>query len=167
MNDPAQHDAGYFALVFRPNRDLVSLVRRFVSDFYAEVLTQEDDIQRLALATHELLENAVKFSARTETAVQIQLKTIGNRTRVLVETRNEGKEENVREAMALMDDLSAASDPFIYYQDLLRRAAVSERVGGLGLARVWVEAEMKLSHVFENDIFIVRAESEVHEGALK
>ena len=164
MNDSIHHDAGYFALVFRPNRDLVSLVRRFVSNFYTELLTQQDDIQRLALATHELLENAVKYSRRTETTVEIQLKKTGTKTRVLVETRNEATATNVQEAVKLMDGLAAMSDPFGYYQGLLREAAVSERVGGLGLARVCIEAEMKLSHVFENNLFTVRAECEVQEG---
>ena len=49
----------YFHLVFRPNIKLVSTVRRFTGEFYRRVLVDQELASRLALATHEMLENAM------------------------------------------------------------------------------------------------------------
>ena len=55
----------YFHLVFRPNIKLVSTVRRFTGEFYRRVLVDQDLASRLALATHEMLENAVTYRTTT------------------------------------------------------------------------------------------------------
>src|SRR5947209_8429255 len=68
MDHPA-----YFELNFRPNVALVSVVRRFVNEFYQRFLSDPDATSRLALATHELLENAVKYSKDGETTIRIEL----------------------------------------------------------------------------------------------
>lgn len=47
-------------LTFAPSLELIPVVRRFVSAFYEELLSHADAASRLALATHELLENTVK-----------------------------------------------------------------------------------------------------------
>src|SRR5262249_11357947 len=43
--------------------DDVSHVRRFVETLHRRVAMTDDDASRLAMVTHELLENAIKFSA--------------------------------------------------------------------------------------------------------
>ncbi len=50
----------YIELRFSPSPELIPVVRRFVSAFYERLLSQADAASRLALATHELLENTCK-----------------------------------------------------------------------------------------------------------
>src|SRR6476659_8158273 len=59
-------------LSFSPNIGLVSMVRQFASDFYTEQLGPGDAVSRIALATHEILENAVKYSLDGMTRVRIE-----------------------------------------------------------------------------------------------
>jgi anti-sigma regulatory factor (Ser/Thr protein kinase) len=62
-----------FELNFRPNVALVSVVRRFVTEFYQRFLSDADGTSRVALATHELLENAVRYSKDGETTIRIEV----------------------------------------------------------------------------------------------
>jgi len=42
------HQAAYCKLICRPSADLVSVVRRFVSNFFDEILADEDTSSRIA-----------------------------------------------------------------------------------------------------------------------
>src|SRR5215217_7663315 len=68
--DPKKTDAR-FELAFSPNMRLIAVVRRFVSEFYNQVLSDPETTSRLTLASHELLENAVKYSFDGNTCIQI------------------------------------------------------------------------------------------------
>src|SRR5260370_19276427 len=61
-----------FELLFRPSVNLIHVVRCFVTDFYAKVVVEPDTVQRLALATHELLENAHKYSNDGDVALFVE-----------------------------------------------------------------------------------------------
>src|SRR5437660_1066565 len=62
-----------FELTLRPNLELVATVRLFVESFYHRTLSDEELSGRLAIATHELLENAVKYSVDGETSLRIEI----------------------------------------------------------------------------------------------
>src|SRR4051812_49257694 len=51
--------ATHLEMRFSPNLELVSVVRRFVADLSKRALVGAADVDRIAMATHELLENAV------------------------------------------------------------------------------------------------------------
>src|SRR3954466_1978692 len=51
-------------LSFTPCLEQVSTVRRFLEDYYQPLLNDPDLLCRMAIAIHELLENASKYSAR-------------------------------------------------------------------------------------------------------
>ena len=60
-----------FELKFCPSLELIPIVRRFVEIFYSQLLAQDDVAARIALATHELLENSVKFSSDGMASIHI------------------------------------------------------------------------------------------------
>jgi anti-sigma regulatory factor (Ser/Thr protein kinase) len=156
MEQPA-----YFELNFRPNVALVSVVRRFVSEFYQRFLSDPDGTSRVALATHELLENAVKYSRDGETTIRIEVQ-LGTPKIVRIVLRNRAEPANIAAIREILDGVSSAPDAFAYYQQLIVKKAKTRQGSGLGLARICAEGEMKLTYeVLEDDTVIIASTTTV------
>src|SRR5580658_9449719 len=93
----------YFELNFKPNVALVSVVRRFVTEFYQRFLSDPDGTSRVALATHELLENAVKYSKDGETTIRIDVDTNQTPKQVRIKLRNRAAPEHIAAIRELLD----------------------------------------------------------------
>jgi hypothetical protein len=133
-----------FTLSFRPNTALVSSVRRFVAEFYDCWLPPEMTSQ-VALASHELLENAVQHSSDGETEVHIEISLVGEGRTVCIRTRNAASPENLEVLRAAFAELEAATDPEAYYQQLMRATAKRTEGSGLGLARIRAETGLAMT----------------------
>lgn len=143
-----------FTLSFRPNTALVSSVRRFVADIWESWLTPELTSQ-VALASHELLENAVQYSSDGETEVHIEIEMLGNGQTVCIRTRNAASPENLDVLRAAFAELEAATDPDAYYQAMMRRTAKRTDGSGLGLARIRAETGLSMSlDIADNQVSI-------------
>jgi hypothetical protein len=129
-------------------------VRRFVEKLHRRV-SNPDDVSRVAMATHELLENAVKFSTDGSTTLRVE---IGGSV-VTIMTRNRARPHDLVELGQIARDLTEALDPMLFYLDQMRRAP--QRAGGLGLGRVAAEGEMKIELVLDGDVVQVRAEATI------
>jgi hypothetical protein len=152
-------DPAYFELRFRPSIVLVSTVRRFVSDFYSTVLKDSDLASRLALATHELLENAVKYATSPETTLKVEvMRSTGVAT---VTSWNETDQAHIATITRLFEEMAETNSPAEYYESLLRgdRQAVSS--SGLGLARVGAEALMGLGFEVTGSKVCIQAQTRV------
>ena len=147
----------YFHLVFRPNIKLVSTVRRFTGEFYRRVLVDQELASRLALATHELLENAVAYAQDDETAIRIEVEG----DLLSVRTWNKGTAERIAAIKTNIDRVMAAPDPDLYYQEQMLVASKRTDGSGLGLARVRNEAEMQLSYEIDKDKVCIRAVTKI------
>lgn len=143
----------YFHLVFRPNIKLVSTVRRFTGEFYRRVLVDQELASRLALATHEMLENAVTYGNDDETAIRIEL----DGEMLSVKTWNSAEPARLAAIKDAIDNVMAAPDADAYYQQQMALAAKRNDGSGLGLARIRGEAEMNLSYEFDNNKACIRA----------
>lgn len=150
----------YLELHFSPSVELISLVRRFVFDFYRQLLRDEDAVSRVALTTHELLENAVRYSTNGVATVRIEVTASTGapadagqlEERTLTITMENQAEESHRIALnGIFDELKHADDPFDHYQKMMIRNAKRTDGSGLGLARILCEAEMDLDCEIEND----------------
>jgi anti-sigma regulatory factor (Ser/Thr protein kinase) len=150
----------YFHLVFRPNIKLVSTVRRFAGEFYRRVLVDQELASRLALATHELLENAVAYAHDDETAIRIEVEG----DVLSVRTWNRALPERIAAIKAGIDRVMSAPDPDLYYQEQMSVASKRSDGSGLGLARIRNEAEMNLSYEIINDKACIRAVAKIVGG---
>lgn len=150
----------YFHLVFRPNIKLVSTVRRFTGEFYRRILVDQELASRLALATHEMLENAVAYANDDETAIRIEVE--GNL--LSVRTWNRAAPERIAALRASIDRVMAAPDPDAYYQEQMTIAAKRNDGSGLGLARIRNEAVMNLSYEIDKDKACIRAVTKIEGG---
>ena len=151
--DPANP---YMELNFRPNVQLVSVVRRFVSEFYQRFLSDADGTSRVALATHELLENAVKYSKDGETTIRIEM-TSDTPKQVKIVLRNRADEKNIAAMREIIDGVANADDAFGFYQKLIVAKAKRKDGSGLGLARICAEGEMTIKYSLEGDLAIIEA----------
>jgi anti-sigma regulatory factor (Ser/Thr protein kinase) len=142
-------DAYLFELEFTPNIRLVPIVRRFVSDFYGEVFEDLEVVGRLALATHELMENAVRHNAGGEARLIVELREVAGEKCVSVRIGNPAGPEDIDRLSRLLTAMGQAPDPLQFYLQLMRQTARQEEGSGLGLTRIRVEGEMELSHVVQ------------------
>jgi hypothetical protein len=141
----------YFHLTFRPNLKHVSTVREFVVQFYRRSLVDNEMSSRLAIATHELLENAVNYAADDETSLRVEIA----QDQLIIKTWNRSDEGRLARLCALIDEMNA-NDPDHFYQTVMERTAFAEG-SGLGLARIRAEAEMQVAYQIEHGSVCVRA----------
>jgi hypothetical protein len=153
----------YVELSFSPNVKLVPTVRRFVEEFYQQMLGDQDGTSRLAMATHELLENAVRYSIDGNTRVRVGLRREGAGGFITIETFNLTSPENAVAVRAIVDEVANAPDAMIVYQTLMRRTAKRTDGSGLGIGRIRAEAEMTISCDVVGQLVCLKAETHFTE----
>jgi two-component sensor histidine kinase len=132
-----------FELLFRPSVNLIHVVRCFVTDFYAKVVVEPDTVQRLALATHELLENAHKYSNDGEVALFVECDIESGA--VCARTMNRASTAQIAAVEQAFAAMSRAPDSAAFYLAAMRQTVSrTDSSAGLGLARIWAESEMTL-----------------------
>ena len=135
----------HLELNVQPDVEFVSVIRRFVSEFYRRCRLDADGTSRCALATHELLENVVKYSTDGGATIRIEVEMLAPRT-VTITMRNEADDEHVSAIREILHGLASAETPLAYYLQLIAAKAKEKDVSGLGLARISAEAEMTITH---------------------
>jgi anti-sigma regulatory factor (Ser/Thr protein kinase) len=154
----SEEDA-YFELAFSPCLSLVSIVRRFVGEFYTEVLGDAEMTSRIAVATHELLENAARYALDGQASVRIGVAARDAVAVVSITTKNRASDSHLATLRRSLDELIAAPDPNAYYLTLMRRTAKRTDGSGLGLGRIAAESDMRLSYGIEGDCITLRAQA--------
>lgn len=157
---PFPPSVAHFELAFSPNIRLVSKVRRFVMGFYEEVLegVGEALAEKIALATHELLENVIKYSSRQETRLMIEVTTQdGGDRAIVIRTWNHATELQIAGLRKVFEAFDASEDKQAYYQELMKRPAERADSGGMGLGRIIAEADMSLTLKVEDTLVCIEA----------
>lgn len=156
-----------FDMTFAPTTRIVSVLRRFVMSLYERILEDEEMSSQLALVTHELLENAVKYNIDEATLLRVTMTPQSESLSeivVTIRTRNRATAENIRIAERLITQVREAEDPFMFYQQLIAISADEPQRSGLGLARIRAETEMKIDFTIEGDEIEIVAHAQVRAG---
>lgn len=155
-----------FDMSFAPTTRIVSVVRRFVLSLYERILADDAMSSQLALATHELLENAVKYNIDDATMLRVTMTPQTESTSevaVTIRTRNRATPENLRIAERLITQVREAEDPFMFYQQLITASAEASG-SGLGLARIRAETAMTIDFSIDGDQIEIVAHAQVRTG---
>ena len=152
----------YFHISFRPSFKLISTVRRFTEQFYEQTLDDREMSERVALATHELLENAVAYAVDGETSVRVEVEA----DHIAVKTWNRASADRLADLRRMIDALNASADPDAHYQAMMTRTVNRTDGSGLGLARIRAEAGMAITYEINDDRVCIQARAP-HRGTAK
>ena len=127
----------------RPHAGIVSVVRRFVEERCAKLGGDPGSVSRVTMATHELLENAAKYSVGEYVHLKVEFNASCDsiRTQLTNETTPVHR-ARLRERIRLLQN---AQESFDLYQTLMRRSFEAGEESGLGLARICSEGELALA----------------------
>lgn len=118
---------------------------QFVKGWCSEVL-DSDTGERVVLTVHELMENLARHSASGDTTIGINLGIVGRLEyrAVSISTCNRATIPHLEALKTRIESLQSEPSPKTTYLSLLSQAPESPAPSGLGLARICVEAGMRL-----------------------
>jgi hypothetical protein len=144
-------------LACEPDLDQVSSVREFVESYYKTVIQDDDVICRMAVAAHELLENAAKYSTGGLSHLRIRMRGGAKPVLLSVSVSNFADPARIDDLKVTIAELDSSKDAFETYQDYMSRSTLRSHGSGLGLARIRAEADMTLVLEFQGDEVCVKA----------
>ncbi len=124
---------------------IVSPTRRLLETKLAPVLDDDDAVFRVAMAAHELLENAAKYASDGKARLEVDVSAHEEDALVRVVVTNNAVREHIDQLAACFAEMKAESDAMAHYFALMRRNAKNGSISRLGLARVRAEGEMEIA----------------------
>ena len=141
---PAPSTTGQPIMLFMrvaPPWVVIDEIRRFVASFCASACPGTERDEHLALAVHELIQNAVACSSSEP--VELSLVVDPTADRVSLEVTNVCTAEQAAELRARIEAMHREPDALRHYLATMAGASPAKR-GGLGLARIRFEAQLEL-----------------------
>ena len=124
--------------------EVVSPTRRLLEIKLAAALDDDDAVYRVAMAAHELLENAAKYASDGKARLELSVTPREEGAIVRVVVTNNSTQEHIAELGACYAEMNAAKDAMAHYFSLMRLNAKVGALSRLGLARVRAEGEMEI-----------------------
>jgi hypothetical protein len=149
-------------LKFYPDDADPAEIRQFVESHYGRVLPDNDLLYRVALAAHEFLENAVKYSSDGAARFIIEVEGDSN-PKISISLWNRAGAQHRQELQQIFAEMDSFTNAFEHYNQLLRtrRKRTTTLSAGVGLARLRAEGEMRLTLICEDDRVCLRAEADM------
>ncbi len=147
-------------LPVNPEWEAIEPLRKTIVACLRAVFGDLQVCESLAMVAGELLENAVKFGARTSGREPgLRLWVVGDELGVGIEVSNqvEPSDPKVARLREELERIGRAPSPREAYLDALRRVALGGNKAGLGLSRIAHEGGCDLSIVEEDGLLLVRA----------
>jgi anti-sigma regulatory factor (Ser/Thr protein kinase) len=132
----------YLTLRMKPPWVFIDEIRRFVESFCACAYTGHNREAQLALAVHELMQNAVPHSHDEE--VELTLEVEPSADRVAVAVTNAATEQEYQALADRLEKMYREPDALRHYLKTMSETPTVQR-GGLGLARVRFESQLDLT----------------------
>jgi hypothetical protein len=128
-----------------PDAAAIAMTQRVVDDM-ARCISRDQDVGwRLAMATHELLDNARKYGREEVASFRFEIVATDAGHVANMHVRSHGTSGHIAALQGTMKGIDQAADAWSFYLDALQRCADSDDDrSGLGLARICAEGEMRL-----------------------
>jgi anti-sigma regulatory factor (Ser/Thr protein kinase) len=117
-------------------------LRRFTESFCACACPGQDREAQVALAVHELMQNAVPHAHGEE--VELMLEVSRERDVIAIRVSNRCSDEDFLMLRERIEKMNTEPDALAHYVKMMRENPANTR-GGLGLARVRFEAQLEIS----------------------
>jgi anti-sigma regulatory factor (Ser/Thr protein kinase) len=134
-------DAAILFLRMQPTWVVIDDIRRFVSTFCLNVCPAAAREEQIALATHELVQNAIANAATPD--IEVKLEVDRSHERVVVSVSNLARADQIAVLRTRLDRTQAHPDALEGYVAAMREDPESR--GGIGLARIRFEAGLDLA----------------------
>ena len=138
-----EHNDGADAVLFlrmQPSWVVVDDIRHFVETFCANACPGADREEQLALATHELVQNAIANAVSEDIELRLEVDTAGGRVGIAVS--NDARSDQIEILRTRLERNRAHANPLQGYLAAMREDPNSR--GGIGLARIRYEAALEL-----------------------
>jgi hypothetical protein len=133
-------------LQFRPTLDLLTPTRSFVTELLKSRRVEEDVVYRVVVAMHELLENVMKYSVDgvAHLSAGVAVAESDDNLVFCLRVSNECEPARLSNLRGEFESMKESEDPIAYYTALMLKNAGRAKLSGVGLARIWAEAQMDL-----------------------
>jgi hypothetical protein len=153
-----------FELSFESFPGLISPTRRFVEETVERVVNDPDDVYRIAMTAHELLETAVKYGTGRMTTLGVWIAPSEGGLLATLRLTNQANAADIQRLRQGVEALLESQRPLDYYRDLMMKDLEPSQESGLGLARIVVEGEMKLAVDVTGDRVTITASGRLNGG---
>ncbi len=141
--DP-QRDLMQLVMRLSPCWELIDSVRTFAERFCEMARLSPDRASQLALAVHELMQNAIQHGAGGDVELALCLDPDDQ---LSIAARNRCTREEYCDIAQRLDRLGREENTLAAYMKLVRETL--DRPGGIGLARIRCEAQLELGARFD------------------
>jgi anti-sigma regulatory factor (Ser/Thr protein kinase) len=140
-------------LRMQPSWVVVDDIRHFVETFCASACPEAEREEQVALATHELVQNAIANAATPD--IELRLEVDRASERVSVSVSNHARADQIEVLRTRLDRTQSYANPLEGYVAAMREDPESR--GGIGLARIRFEAALDLALQVDGERVTIRA----------
>lgn len=131
----------HLKIEFSPAWAFINDVRRFVEGFCHHAAVPPDRAQGASTATHELLQNAIRYSIDGRAGLTLEVDAEQGEIRITAE--NDAREDRLAGLRKISERMVQETDSQSFYLSLMKET-VGKEGSGLGLGRIRYECDMKL-----------------------
>jgi hypothetical protein len=133
---------GYFEIRFGPKWTYISPARIFIQNFVAIAISDQAKADSVAMATSELLENAVKYGNNDEIICKVQ--AFPDSGLIISSVTNQTTPEGAKILEDLFKKIMAGDPLEAYIMQMRESATRDDGKSQLGLARIRYETDAKI-----------------------
>ncbi len=153
MRTIAHTDAAILFLRMQPSWVVVDDIRRFVARFCANACPEAEREEQVALAAHELVQNAIANAATPD--IEMKLELDRSRERVVVSVSNHARADQIEVLRSRLARMRSHANALEGYVAAMREDPESR--GGIGLARIRFEAALDLALEVDGERITIHA----------
>jgi anti-sigma regulatory factor (Ser/Thr protein kinase) len=123
----------------------VGEAQRIVEGITLRLCHNADLAWRVAMAAHELLDNARKYSSAEKATVRLELASTDDEPTVTLSVRSRSADAQKEALSKVVSEIATARDAWEFYLAAMQRSLGAGERSGIGLARIRAEGQMRLA----------------------